>query len=125
MRAEDAAELERIHAFDIGVPVLEREARRISMLFVICAFSLVLLLAWVLLSVLVVDSAPVIVAMVGVSFLSGMMAAWALGIYVVATAHRWLWLILMVVPFTTLPAGLVYAWRRRMEIEREILENRT
>jgi len=121
LRPEDAAELRRNRVPDPAVTALEDEARRVSLLFVVCALSLLLLLSWVLLYAIAGHSAPVVVAMVMFSFFSGIMAAWAIGLYITARARRWLWLTLIVIPFTTLPAGLTYAWRRRMEIEREIL----
>ena len=54
-----------------------------------------------------------------------MLTGWAMalvyGVYVTYAARRWVWLFFCLIPLSSVPAGAVYAWVRRAEIEREVL----
>jgi hypothetical protein len=109
-----------------GVPVspeLAVELRRLANLFLVSGITLVLFLLRAFAEALVVTfvPAPVYVAW-GLIMLTGWAVAYVYGVYVTFKARRWVWLALCAIPFTCVPAAVAYAWVRRQEIERDVLD---
>lgn len=110
---------------DPGADVDEQtalELRRIANLFLLSAVTLVLLMLLMFAQAL---SVTFITGMVKAILGGIMLVGWAMtlvyGVYVTYAARRWVWLVLCAIPFTCVPAAVVYAWTRRQEIERAVL----
>lgn len=102
------------------------ELRRLANLFLVSGITLLLFLARAFAEVFSVTFIPrgVFVAW-GSIMLIGWSMSFVYGIYVTLNARRWAWLALCAIPFTCVPAATVYAWTRRQEIEREVLDEDT
>ena len=100
------------------------ELRRLANLFLISGITLLLFLARAFAEVFSVTFIP---RGVFVAWGSIMLIGWAMsfvyGVYVTLNARRWAWLALCAIPFTCVPAAAAYAWTRRQEIEREVLDD--
>jgi hypothetical protein len=101
---------------------LKEELRRLANLFLVSSVTLALFLLRAFSEALSVSFIPdgVDVAW-GAALLGGWAMSYLYGLYVIIKAHRWGWTVLFAVPFTCVPAGVAYAWMRRMELEREVL----
>ena len=99
-----------------------QELGRVANLFLVSAITMIALFAELFAQALEAAFIPQAVhTVLGLVFLVGWAATVVYGVYVTFTARRWLWLALCVIPPTSPPAALVYAWIRRREIEREVL----
>ena len=99
-----------------------RELSRVANLFLVAAITMIALFAELFAQALEATFIPQAVhSVLGLVFLVGWAATVVYGVYVTFTARRWVWLALCVIPPTSPPAALVYAWIRRREIEREVL----
>jgi hypothetical protein len=98
------------------------ELRRVANLFLVSAVTMIALFLELFARALDVTFIPAAVwAVVGLVFLVGWAATVVYGVFVTFTARRWGWLVLCLIPPTSPPSALVYAWIRRQEIEREVL----
>ncbi len=98
------------------------ELRRVANLFLVSAVTMIALFVELFAQALEVTFIPQAVhTVLGLVFLVGWAATVVYGVYVTYTARRWAWLALCVIPPTSPPAALAYAWIRRQEIEREVL----
>lgn len=103
-------------------PVTGAELRSLAFLFLVSAFTMLLVVTFALMQALRVTFVPPIVqVMWSLAWASGGLATWVYGSFVTARARRWRWFALCVIPFTAVPASVAYAWIRRLEIEREVL----
>ena len=114
---------------DDGLEVLDEatraELKRVTVLFLLSAITLLLLLVYLLAEGLGVSFVPPVVwAMWVASLFSGFVATWAYGVYVTVRARRWLWIALCALPPTAVPCAVAYAWIRRGEMEAEMHERR-
>jgi len=100
------------------------ELRRLANLFLISGITLFLFLTRAFAEALGVTFIPrgIFVAWGGV-MLIGWAMSFVYGIYVTLNARRWAGLALCAIPFTCVPAAAAYAWTRRQEIEREVLDD--
>ncbi len=102
-------------------PETTRELRRLANLFLLSAITLALFVLRALGIALKVDFIPDPVYVVwGVVLLLGWAATLVYGVYVTFLARRWGWLVLCLIPVTSVPAAVAYAWIRRQEIERSV-----
>jgi hypothetical protein len=98
------------------------ELRRVANLFLVSAVTMIALFVELFAKALDVTFIPQAVhAVTGLVFLVSWAATVVYGVFVTFTARRWGWLALCVVPPSSPPAALAYAWIRRREIEREVL----
>jgi hypothetical protein len=98
----------------------KRELRLIAHLFLISAITMVLLILYLFAHELKV-AFPAIVIWIWIgAMLVGWAASWIFGSWVTWRNRRWWWFTLAVFPPTSVPAGVAYAWNRRMEIEHEV-----
>jgi hypothetical protein len=106
-------------------PELAAELRRLANLFLISAITLVLFFMRAFAEVLALTfiPRPVYVAW-GVVMLTGWAMAYVYGVYATFKARRWGWFVLCAIPLTCVPAAVAYAWVRRQEIERDVLDDR-
>jgi hypothetical protein len=101
------------------------ELRRVANLFLLSSVTLLVLLLQMFARVLEVTFVPQpVYAAAGLVFLAGWAATFAYGVFVTHRAARWGWFALCVIPVTSVPASVAYAWIRRGEIEREVLGDR-
>jgi hypothetical protein len=99
-----------------------RELRRIANLFLLSGITLALFVLRALGEALSVTFIPQPVYVVwGLILLTGWAATLVYGAYVTFSARRWGWLVLCLIPVTSVPAAVAYAWIRRQEIERTAL----
>ena len=106
-------------------PELRQELRRLANLFLLSSVTLALFLLRAFSVALSVTFIPDAVNVVwGVALLIGWAMTYVYGLWVIVRARRWTWTVLFAVPFTCVPAGVAYAWTRRMEIERRVLGDR-
>lgn len=98
------------------------ELRRLANLFLLAGITLALFMLRALAEALSVTFIPngVYVAW-GIALLTGWAATLVYGVFVTFTGRRYGWLVLCLVPITSVPAGVAYAWIRRGEIERAVL----
>ncbi len=112
-----------------GVPVgpqLRAELRRLAGLFLISSITLALFILRAVYAALDVALLPEAVVVVwGVALLTGWALTFVYGLYVIVKARRWAWAVLFAFPFTCVPAGVAYSWTRRMDIERQVLGDRS
>lgn len=102
--------------------VTRAELRRLANLFLLAGVTLVLFVLRAVIEVLPVTSLPSAVFVIwGLILLTGWAATLVYGVFVTLTARSWGWLLLCLIPVTSVPAGLAYAWIRRGEIERALL----
>jgi glucan phosphoethanolaminetransferase (alkaline phosphatase superfamily) len=106
----------------VVAPALKQELRRLANLFLLSSITLALFLLRAFHEALSVSFVPRSVIVVwGVVMLTGWAMTYVFGLYVIVKARRLGWTVLFAIPFTCVPAGVAYAWTRRMEIEREVL----
>jgi hypothetical protein len=97
------------------------ELKRVTVLFLLSAITLLLFVVYLLAEGLGVSFIPPVVwAMWVASLFSGFVATWAYGVYVTVRARRWLWVTLCALPPTAVPCAVAYAWIRRGEMETEL-----
>lgn len=102
-------------------PATRLELKRVSVLFLLSAVTLLLFLVYLVAEVAGVSFIPPIVwAMWLASMLSGFGATWVYSVYVTARARRWAWVVLCALPPTSVLCAVAYAWIRRGELEVEI-----
>jgi len=98
------------------------ELRRVANLFLLSSVTLIVLLLEVFARALGVTFIPqAVYTAAGFVFLVGWAATFVYGIYTTFKAGRWGWFVLCLIPVTSVPACVAYAWIRRAEIEREVL----
>ena len=103
-------------------PQLRLELRRLANLFLLSSITLALFLLRAFSIALSVTFIPHGVYVIwGVALLTGWAMTYVYGLWVIVKARRWAWTVLFAIPFTCVPAGVAYAWTRRMEIERDVL----
>jgi len=104
-------------------PVLAAELRRLASLFLVSGITLILFLARAFAEVFTVTFIPGPVYVVwGLAMLAGWAMTYVYGVYATFKTRRWGWFALCAVPFTCVPTAVAYAWIRRQEIEREVLD---
>ncbi len=98
------------------------ELRRLANLFLLASVTLALFVLRAFAEALSVSFIPsgVFVAW-GALLLAGWAATLVYGVFVTFVARRFGWLVLCLLPVTSVPAGVAYAWIRRGEIERAVL----
>jgi len=102
------------------------ELRRVANLFLLSSLTLIVLLLEVFARALHVTFIPqAVYAAAGLVFLVGWAATYVYGLYTTFRARRWGWFVLCVIPVTSVPGSVAYAWVRRGEIEREVLGDQT
>lgn len=110
-----------------GAKVDERtrlELRRLANLFALSGITLALFVLRALAETLSVTFVPTaVLAAWGIVLLAGWTATLIYGAVVTFTARRWGWLVLCLIPATSVPAAVAYAWIRRQEIERAVLDD--
>jgi hypothetical protein len=101
------------------------ELRRLANLFLVSGVTLALFVLWALADALSVTFIPygVYVAW-SIILIAGWAVALIYGVFVTFVARRFAWLALCLLPITSVPAGVAYAWIRRAEIERAVLGDR-
>jgi len=98
------------------------ELRRLANLFLLSSVTLIVLLLEVFARALRVTFIPQpVYAAAGFVFLVGWAATLVYGAYTTFKAGRWGWFALCLIPVTSVPASVAYAWIRRSEVEREVL----
>jgi hypothetical protein len=104
-------------------PEIAVELRRLANLFLLSSITLMLFLGRAFTEVFTVTFIPGPVYVVwGLVMLTGWAMTYVYGVYVTFTARRWGWFVLCAIPFTCVPAAIAYAWARRQEIERDVLD---
>ena len=106
-------------------PEVAAELRRVANLFLVSSITLALFVLRAFaeaLSVTFIHRGVYVVW--GVIMLTGWAMALVYGAYVTYSARRWGWLVFCLIPLSSVPAGAVYAWVRRQEIERVVLGDR-
>ena len=102
-------------------PETSAELRRLANLFLISAITLVLFLLATFASILhVTFLKPPITWIWGGALLVGWAVTYVYGLIVVLRTRRWAWIALAAIPITCVPAGVAYAWFRRVEIENQV-----
>jgi hypothetical protein len=113
---------------DEATPVLDpgvkAELKRLAILFLMSAFTLVLVIADAVTRAVLHDVLPGIVfGMVQLSWLGGAVATYFYGLYVTIRARAWGWVVLCAVPLLgSVPGSVAYSWIRRGALERQILD---
>ncbi|NLE21782.1 MAG: hypothetical protein GX624_03220 [Actinobacteria bacterium] len=98
------------------------ELRRLANLFLLAGVTLTLFLLRAIAEALSVSFIPTPVIVVwGAALLFGWAATLVYGVFVTFVARRYGWLVLCLLPLTSIPAGVAYAWIRRGEIESAVL----
>lgn len=105
-------------------PALRAELKRLAVLFLVSAITLVLVFADFVIRALPADTVPPpIPLMVQVSWFGGAIATWVYGLYVTVRARAWGWVVLCAIPlFGSVPGCVAYSWIRRGALERQILD---
>ena len=105
-------------------PVVKAELKRLAVLFLISAITLVLVFADFVIRAIPYDFLPVpFPLMLQVSWIGGAVATYFYGLYVTLRARAWGWALLCAVPLAgSVPGSVAYSWIRRGALEREILE---
>jgi hypothetical protein len=105
-------------------PALKAELKRLAILFLISAVTLVLVFADAVIRAIPYELLPAIVLlMIQVSWISGAVATFFYGLYVTIRARAWGWVLLCAIPlFGSVPGSVAYSWIRRGALERLILE---
>lgn len=107
-------------------PTTRLEVKRLSILFILSALTLLLIIVYAGARALLVHALETAVVpdiawvMWAASMLCGFVATWVYGVYVTARARRWFWVALCALPPSAVPCALAYAWIRRGELEAEI-----
>ena len=106
-------------------PALKAELKRLAVLFLVSAITLVLVFADFVIRALPVGTVPPpIPLMVQVSWFGGAVATWVYGLYVTIRARAWGWVVLCAIPlFGSVPGCVAYSWIRRGALERQILDD--
>ncbi len=113
---------------DDAIPVLDpavkAELKRLAILFLMSAFTLVLVVADAVARAVLHDVLPGIVfGMVQLSWLGGAFATYFYGLYVTIRARAWGWVVLCAVPLVgSVPGSVAYSWIRRGALERQIFD---
>jgi hypothetical protein len=113
---------------DEAIPVLDpdlkAELKRLALLFLISALTLVLVLADAALRAVGSSILPGIVfLMLQLSWIGGAVATYFYGLYVTIRAKAWGWVVPCAVPlFGSVPASVAYSWIRRGQLERHVME---
>jgi hypothetical protein len=104
-------------------PTVKAELKRLAILFLMSAFTLVLVVADAVARAILHDVLPGIVfGMVQLSWLGGAFATYFYGLYVTIRARAWGWVVLCAVPLVgSVPGSVAYSWIRRGALERQIL----
>jgi hypothetical protein len=105
-------------------PALKAELKRLALLFLISAVTLLLVVADAVIRAFPEDVIPEPVPlMLQVSWAGGAVATYFYGLYVTLRARAWLWVLLCAIPLVgSVPGSVAYSWIRRGELERRILE---
>jgi hypothetical protein len=105
-------------------PALKAELKRLAILFLISAVTLVLVFADAVIRAIPYDLLPAIaLLMIQVSWISGAVATFFYGLYVTIRARAWGWVLLCAIPlFGSVPGSVAYSWIRRGALERRIIE---
>jgi hypothetical protein len=108
-------------------PKLKAELKRLAILFLISAVTLLLVVADAVLRAVAYELIPdVAFGMLQASWLGGAAATFFYGLYVTIRARAWGWVILCAIPLIgSVPGSVAYSWIRRGELARRILEDET
>ena len=119
----DARDRHRPEPVAVLDPVLRAELKRLAVLFLISAITLVLVFADFVIRALAYDILPApFPLMLQVSWVSGAVATYFYGLYVTIRARAWGWVLLCAFPLAgSVPGSVAYSWIRRGALEREIL----
>lgn len=104
-------------------PVLRAELRRLAVLFIISAVTLVIVVTYAVARRIDTGLLPDIAwLMWATAIFSGCVATYFYGLYVTVRARAWGWVALCAIPVLgSVPGSVAYAWIRRGELERRIL----
>jgi len=104
-------------------PALRAELKRLAVLFLMSAVTLVLVFADFVIRALPYDILPApFPLMVQVSWVCGAAATYFYGLYVTIRARAWGWVLLCAIPLAgSVPGSVAYSWIRRGALERAIL----
>lgn len=108
-------------------PTLKAELKRLAILFLVSAITMVLTIVLALGPSIDQDLIPGIAwYMVFLSAIGGWAATYLYGLYVTIRARAWGWVALCAIPVVgSVPACVAYSWIRRGELERRILKDET
>jgi hypothetical protein len=104
-------------------PKLKAELKRLAILFLVSALTLVLVIAYAVMRRIDERLIPDIAwLMWATAIFSGCVATYFYGLYVTVRARAWGWVALCAIPVVgSVPACVAYTWIRRGELERQIL----
>jgi hypothetical protein len=104
-------------------PKLKAELKRLAILFLVSAITLVLVVAYAVFRQLDDGFLPDIAwLMWATAIFGGCVATYFYGLYVTIRARAWGWVVLCAIPVVgSVPACVAYTWIRRGELERRIL----
>lgn len=110
-------------AVPVRDPVLKAELKRLALLFIISAVTLVVVVSYAVTRRIGTDLLPDIAwLMWATAIFSGCVATYFYGLYVTVRARAWGWVVLCAIPVVgSVPGSVAYAWIRRGELERRIL----
>jgi len=113
---------------DRGTPVLDpalkAELRRLAILFLLSAVTLVLVAAYAVTRRIDQQLIPDIAwIMWATAIIGGCVATYFYGLYVTVRARAWGWVALCAIPVAgSVPGCVAYTWIRRGELERQVLD---
>jgi hypothetical protein len=105
-------------------PELKAELKRLALLFLISAVTLLLVVLDAVLRAAASGLLPGIVfLMLQLSWIGGAVATYFYGLYVTIRARAWRWVVLCAVPLVgSVPGSVAYTWIKRGALERQVLE---
>ncbi len=119
----DARGREPARAVAVRDPALKAELKRLAVLFIISAVTLVVVVSYTVARRIGTDLLPDIAwLMWATAIFSGCVATYFYGLYVTIRARAWGWVALCAIPVVgSVPGSVAYAWIRRGELERRII----
>lgn len=105
-------------------PLLKAEFRRLAVLFLLSAITMVLVVAYAAMRAVAKASIPDIAwLMWATAIFGGCVATYCYGLYVTIRARAWGWVALCAIPVVgSVPGSVAYSWIRRGELERRVLD---
>lgn len=106
-------------------PILKAELKRVAILFLLSSVTLVLVVAYAVARGIDQQLIPDIAwIMWATAIFSGCVATYFYGLYATIRAGAWGWVALCAIPVVgSVPGCVAYAWIRRGELERQILDD--
>jgi hypothetical protein len=105
-------------------PRLKAELKRLAILFLMSAFTLVLVVAYAVMRRIDEQLIPDVAwLMWAAAIFGGCVATYFYGLYVTVRARAWGWVALCAIPVVgSVPGCVAYTWIRRGDLERQILD---